>query len=143
AVRVARRGNARDRRADRVVADLGRECRRVLAPDLRGGRLVAGWRGRSQEVAKEVGDCHVRDPTMRRVRLLFIGDVVGSIGRRAFEELLPGLRERERPDFVIVNGENAAGGVGITAKIARALLTAGADAITLGNHAYRHADVYE
>ena len=80
---------------------------------------------------------------MRRVRLLFIGDVVGSIGRRAFEELLPGLRERERPDFVIVNGENAAGGVGITAKIARALLTAGADAITLGNHAYRHADVYE
>ena len=59
---------------------------------------------------------------MLRVRLLFIGDVVGSIGRRAFEELLPKLREREQPDFVVVNGENAAGGIGITAKIARALL---------------------
>ena len=80
---------------------------------------------------------------MRRVRLLFIGDVVGSIGRRAFEELLPKLREREQPDFVVVNGENAAGGIGITAKIARALLASGADAITLGNHAFRHADVYE
>jgi len=80
---------------------------------------------------------------MRRVRLLFVGDVVGSTGRRAFEELLPGLREREQPDFVVVNGENAAGGIGITAKVAQALLATGADAITLGNHAYRHADVYK
>jgi 2',3'-cyclic-nucleotide 2'-phosphodiesterase len=72
-----------------------------------------------------------------------VGDVVGGIGRRALAGLLPGLRERHRPDFVVVNGENAAGGVGITAKTARELLNIGADAITLGNHAYRHREVYD
>jgi metallophosphoesterase (TIGR00282 family) len=79
---------------------------------------------------------------MRRVRLLFIGDVVGSPGRRVVEELLPGLAESEQPDFVVVNGENASGGVGITPKVAQALFDAGADAITLGNHAFRHREVY-
>jgi 2',3'-cyclic-nucleotide 2'-phosphodiesterase len=68
---------------------------------------------------------------------------VGGIGRRTLAALLPGLRERHRPDFVVVNGENAAGGVGITQKTARELLEIGADAITLGNHAYRHREVYE
>jgi 2',3'-cyclic-nucleotide 2'-phosphodiesterase len=77
------------------------------------------------------------------VKLIFVGDVVAGIGRRALAELLPGLRERHRPDFVIVNGENAAGGVGITSKTARELFDLGADAITLGNHAYRHREVYE
>jgi 2',3'-cyclic-nucleotide 2'-phosphodiesterase len=77
------------------------------------------------------------------VKLLFIGDVVGGIGRRTMASLLPGLQDEHRPDFVIVNGENAAGGVGITEKTARELLELGADAITLGNHAYRHRDVYE
>jgi metallophosphoesterase (TIGR00282 family) len=77
------------------------------------------------------------------VKLLFVGDVVGGIGRRTLASLLPGLRERHRPDFVVVNGENAAGGVGITQKTARELLELGADAITLGNHAYRHREVYE
>ena len=76
------------------------------------------------------------------MRILFIGDVVGSPGRAAFAGLLPGLREEHAPDFVVVNGENVAGGVGITEKTARQLLDAGADAITLGNHAYRHRDVY-
>jgi metallophosphoesterase (TIGR00282 family) len=80
---------------------------------------------------------------MRRVRLLFIGDVVGSPGRKVVEELLPGLRESERPDFVVINGENAAGGAGITRKVAESLFAAGADAITLGNHAFRQRDVYE
>ncbi|NLT05321.1 MAG: YmdB family metallophosphoesterase [Solirubrobacterales bacterium] len=77
------------------------------------------------------------------MRLLFVGDVVGGVGRRTLAALLPGLRERHEPDFVVVNGENAAGGVGITSKIARQLLELGADAITLGNHAYRHREVYE
>jgi metallophosphoesterase (TIGR00282 family) len=77
------------------------------------------------------------------VRLLFVGDIVGSPGRHAVESLLPGLRERYQPDFVVVNGENSAGGLGITSKIARALYRAGVDAITLGNHTYRHAEVYE
>jgi metallophosphoesterase (TIGR00282 family) len=77
------------------------------------------------------------------VKVLFVGDVVGGLGRRTLAALLPGLRERHRPDFVLVNGENAAGGVGITRKTANELLDLGADAITLGNHAYRHREVYE
>jgi metallophosphoesterase (TIGR00282 family) len=76
------------------------------------------------------------------VKLLFVGDVVGGIGRRTLAGLLPVLREEHRPDFVVVNGENAAGGVGITEKTARELLGAGADAITLGNHSYRHKEVF-
>jgi hypothetical protein len=63
------------------------------------------------------------------VRLLFIGDVVGGIGRRTMASLLPGLRDEHRPDFVVVNGENAAGGVGITEKTARELFDLGAAAI--------------
>ncbi len=74
--------------------------------------------------------------------ILFVGDVVGGLGRRTLLGLLPGLRERYAPDFVVVNGENAAGGLGITAKIAREMLGAGVDAITLGNHAYKRRDVY-
>jgi 2',3'-cyclic-nucleotide 2'-phosphodiesterase len=76
------------------------------------------------------------------VKLLFVGDVVAGVGRRALADLLPVLREEHQPDFVVVNGENAAGGVGITAKTAQELLDLGVDAITLGNHAYRHRDVY-
>jgi 2',3'-cyclic-nucleotide 2'-phosphodiesterase len=74
--------------------------------------------------------------------VLFVGDVVGGIGRRTLAELLPGLRDRHHPDFVVVNGENAAGGLGITRKTARELFDSGVDAITLGNHAYRHREVY-
>jgi 2',3'-cyclic-nucleotide 2'-phosphodiesterase len=77
------------------------------------------------------------------MRLLFVGDIVGSPGRHAVEALLPGLRERHQPDFVVVNGENSAGGLGITERIALALYDAGVDAITLGNHTYRHAEVYD
>ena len=77
------------------------------------------------------------------MKLLFVGDVVGGIGRRTLAALLPGIRDAHRPDFVIVNGENSAGGVGVTEKTARELLEMGADAITLGNHAYRHREVYE
>ncbi len=69
--------------------------------------------------------------------------MVGGLGRRTLAALLPELRERHRPDFVVVNGENAAGGVGITQKTAREILDLGVDAITLGNHAYRHREVYE
>jgi 2',3'-cyclic-nucleotide 2'-phosphodiesterase len=77
------------------------------------------------------------------VKLLFVGDVVAGIGRRTLAALLPGLRDEHQPDFVVVNGENAAGGVGITRKTAQELLDLGTDAITLGNHAYRHREVYE
>ena len=81
-------------------------------------------------------------PVPADTKILFVGDIVGGIGRRTLEALLPALRERLEPDFVVVNGENAAGGVGITPKVARQLFDAGVDAITLGNHAYRHRDVY-
>ncbi len=76
------------------------------------------------------------------VSILFVGDVVGGIGKRTLLALLPSLRDRYAVDFVVVNGENAAGGVGITPKIARELLAAGVDVITLGNHTYRHREVY-
>jgi metallophosphoesterase (TIGR00282 family) len=76
------------------------------------------------------------------MRLLFIGDVVGGCGRRTLAALLPGLRERHTPDFVVVNGENVAGGVGITERTAAEMFEAGADALTLGNHAFRHSEVY-
>jgi 2',3'-cyclic-nucleotide 2'-phosphodiesterase len=79
---------------------------------------------------------------MRRMKLLFVGDVVGSPGRAALEEVLPRLREQHQPDWVVVNGENAAGGVGITPKTAKAFLEMGADVITLGNHVYRHREIY-
>jgi hypothetical protein len=74
--------------------------------------------------------------------ILFVGDVVAAAGRRALRDLLPALREEHALDFVVVNGENAAGGIGITPKTAEELLAAGADAITLGNHTYRHRDVW-
>jgi metallophosphoesterase (TIGR00282 family) len=77
------------------------------------------------------------------VKVLFVGDVVGGIGRRTLASVLPRIRDEHVPDFVVVNGENAAGGVGITQKTARELLEVGADAITLGNHAYRHREVYD
>jgi 2',3'-cyclic-nucleotide 2'-phosphodiesterase len=76
------------------------------------------------------------------VSILFIGDVVGGLGKRTLLALLPSLRDRYAPDFIVVNGENAAGGVGITPKIAREMLTAGVNVITLGNHTYRHREVY-
>jgi metallophosphoesterase (TIGR00282 family) len=77
------------------------------------------------------------------VRILFCGDLVGSAGRRTLRSLLPSLIERHAPSFVVVNAENVAGGFGITPKIADELLDAGVDVITLGNHAYRRAEIYE
>ena len=74
--------------------------------------------------------------------ILFVGDIVGGVGRRTLTALLPGLRERYEPTFVIVNGENAAGGIGITPKTADELFAVGVDAITLGNHTYRHREIY-
>ena len=70
------------------------------------------------------------------MRILFIGDVVGRSGRAAIERHLPGLRARLKADFVVVNGENAAGGFGITEAICDDLLAQGADCVTLGNHSF-------
>jgi metallophosphoesterase (TIGR00282 family) len=73
--------------------------------------------------------------------ILFAGDLVGGLGRRTLLGLLPSLRERYATDFVVVNGENIAGGLGITPKLADELFAAGVDAITLGNHTYRRQEI--
>ena len=70
------------------------------------------------------------------MRLLFLGDLVGRVGRAAVVERLPGLIADHALDFVIINGENAAGGFGITEEILRQVLAAGADVVTTGNHAF-------
>jgi 2',3'-cyclic-nucleotide 2'-phosphodiesterase len=70
------------------------------------------------------------------MRILFLGDVVGRAGRNAVCRELPQLKSRLRADFAIVNGENSAGGFGITEAICQDLIDAGADAITLGNHSW-------
>lgn len=70
------------------------------------------------------------------MRLMFLGDVVGRSGREAVARHLPALRARYFPDLVVVNGENAAHGFGITEEILQGLLAAGADVVTLGNHAF-------
>jgi metallophosphoesterase (TIGR00282 family) len=75
-------------------------------------------------------------------RILFVGDVVGGLGRRTLLDSLPVLRERYAPTFIVVNAENIAGGLGITPKIADELLAAGVDAITLGNHTYHRREIY-
>lgn len=77
----------------------------------------------------------------RPIRILFLGDVVGAPGRSAVQKLLPDLRQQVRADAVIVNGENIRNGSGITADLFKALREAGADAVTLGDHAYRDARI--
>ncbi len=74
--------------------------------------------------------------------ILFVGDVVGGLGKRTLLGLLPSLKARLRYDFLVVNGENAAGGLGITPKIADQLFAGGVDVITLGNHTYRQREIY-
>jgi hypothetical protein len=74
--------------------------------------------------------------------ILFLGDVVSRAGRRVVREMVPTLREELGADFVVVNGENAAGGLGITPKEADEMFGLGVDVITLGNHTYRHREVF-
>ena len=75
------------------------------------------------------------------MRMLFLGDVVGRSGRAAVVERLPKLRAEWRLDFVVVNGENASHGMGLTGDHAKLLLEAGADVLTLGDHAFDQKDM--
>ena len=86
---------------------------------------------------------HLVPATVDYVKLLFIGDIVGQPGRRAVKELLPKLREQHRLDFVIANGENSAGGSGITPKTAEEIFSAGVDVITSGDHLWDQKEVME
>jgi metallophosphoesterase (TIGR00282 family) len=74
-------------------------------------------------------------------RILFFGDIVGELGRDLLQQKISGFRQQYRPEFVIVNGENAAGGLGITPKIADQIFAWGVDAITLGNHAFNKREI--
>lgn len=80
-------------------------------------------------------------PSGATLRILFLGDIFGEPGRKAVIELLPRLREELRIDFAIVNGENSAGGRGITPKIAIALMRAGADVMTTGDHVWDQSEI--
>ena len=77
------------------------------------------------------------------MKLLFIGDIVGQPGRNAVKTLLPQLREQHALDFVIANGENSAGGSGITPKTAEEIFAAGVDVITSGDHLWDQKEVME
>src|SRR6056297_4022545 len=77
------------------------------------------------------------------MRLLFLGDVVGRAGRRAITENLATLRKDWRLDFVVVNGENASGGMGLTGAHAKGFFEAGADVVTLGDHAFDQKDMLQ
>lgn len=82
------------------------------------------------------------DETGRVVRALFLGDVVGESGIAAVEAALPALARDRGADFVVVNGENAAGGFGVTESSADRLLAAGADVVTTGNHVWEKRDFW-
>ena len=75
-------------------------------------------------------------------RVLMIGDLIGKPGRQAVEQVLPGLRDERGIDFVTANGENVAGGMGLTPSTADALLGAGVDVITSGNHVWDKKEIY-
>lgn len=74
------------------------------------------------------------------LRLLFVGDIFGKPGRRVLSQHLPQIRDQF--DFIIVNGENAAGGFGLNQESAKAIFAAGADCITLGNHTWANKEVF-
>lgn len=75
------------------------------------------------------------------MRILFLGDIVGRSGRDALTQRLPGLRAQLELDLVVVNGENASHGFGLAPEMARAFFGAGADVITLGNHAWDRREI--
>lgn len=77
------------------------------------------------------------------MRILFVGDVVGSMGRDMITTYLPKIKHKEKPQVTIVNGENSAGGRGITEKIYKKILQDGADVVTLGNHAWDNREIFE
>ena len=77
------------------------------------------------------------------MKILFIGDIVGSPGRRAVNQLLPGLKEEHSLDFVIANAENASGGSGIIPKVADELFTSGVNVLTSGDHIWKRKEIFE
>ena len=77
------------------------------------------------------------------MRILAVGDIVGESGVRKLKEVLPKIKKEEKIDFVITNGENSAGGMGISEKIYREMLDLGVNAITMGNHTWGKKDIFK
>ncbi len=77
------------------------------------------------------------------MKIIFLGDIVGRPGRRAVKELLPVFKEDYSPDYIIANGENTAGGNGITRKTADELFSFGIDMLTMGNHVWDQKEIYD
>lgn len=77
------------------------------------------------------------------MKVLFIGDIVGEPGRHAIKELVPKIVKREKIDFIVANGENAAGGSGITPVLADELFSYGVDVITTGDHVWKRKEIVE
>ncbi|MBI5118670.1 TIGR00282 family metallophosphoesterase [Candidatus Poribacteria bacterium] len=75
------------------------------------------------------------------MRILFIGDVIGGVGRRILRDHLPALKQQYQPDLTIVNGENLAGGLGATSKLLHEITTYGAQVITMGNHTWKRSEL--
>ena len=76
------------------------------------------------------------------MKILAVGDIVGENGVKKLQEVLPKLKQEEQIDFVITNGENAAGGMGITEKNYKDILSAGTDIVTMGNHTWAKRDIF-
>ena len=76
------------------------------------------------------------------MNILVVGDIVGENGLEKLKEILPNLKKQKNIGFVVVNGENAAGGMGITSKLFNAIINSGADVVTLGNHTWAKKDVF-
>ncbi|MDD5596075.1 MAG: TIGR00282 family metallophosphoesterase [Candidatus Omnitrophica bacterium] len=77
------------------------------------------------------------------MKILFIGDIVGSPGRNAIKELLPGLKKEHHLDFVVANAENASGGSGITLKVSEELFASGVSVLTSGDHIWKKREIFE
>ena len=76
------------------------------------------------------------------MRILVIGDIVGEVGMRILREKLPDIRKKEEINFIVINGENAAEGIGITENNFKELIALGADVITMGNHVFGNKEIY-
>ena len=100
--------------------------------------------------AREVAEVQAADrlrpapvkPAPGSIRILMVGDLIGKPGRMAAEQVLPPLRDERHLDLVIANGENVAGGMGLTPSTAQAMLAAGIDVITSGNHIWDKKEIY-
>ena len=76
------------------------------------------------------------------MKIIFFGDIVAKAGRRALHKYLPQIRSKFSPDFIIANGENASGGMGLTPDVAEELFIMGIDVLTSGNHIWKYKELY-